>query len=175
MRTSISRTSDRKRLRLLRFILWPPIRAGKTAQKSVSGEWLTLPGSRSTVESSLVVGVLMSNPEQQPPEKSRPPDGRPPAGGPQRRPDRPQSSNLFWFLMIVGAIAAIVFSVFNQSHSRTELSYSEFYTKLTVKQKQDGQPEFHRGNIYELVIGADYIQFQDKPKEEDKAAPADTK
>ncbi len=87
------------------------------------------------------------------------------------------SSNLFWFLMIVGAIAAIVFSVFNQAGSSDELTFSEFVGELERTDANTGEPvgRFNRSNVYELVIDVDAIRFQDKAKPEDKPAPSDTK
>ena len=80
--------------------------------------------------------------------------------------------------MIGGAIAAIVFSVFNQNRSRTELTFSEFYRELAKGQDaKTGNPvgKFHQGNVFELVIGPDFLLFQDTKKEKDKPDAADTK
>ena len=94
-------------------------------------------------------------------------------GGREQKP----SSNLFWFLMIVGAIAAIVFSVFNQAGSSDELTFSEFVGELERTDANTGDPvgRFNRSNVYELIIGVDAIRFQDKAKPEDKPDPSDTK
>ncbi len=128
----------------------------------------------------------MSNPD---PSQSPPPASpeESPGGGDRRgdakgsrdgkRGEQKSSSNLFWFLMIVGAIAAIVFSVFNQNPSSDELTFSEFVEELERRDANSGEPvgKFNRSNVFELIIGADYIRFQDKAKPKDKPDPPNTK
>jgi len=128
----------------------------------------------------------MNNPDppQSPPPPS--PEGSPGGGdrrggadgsGRGKRGEQKPSSNLFWFLMIVGAIAAIVFSVFNQNPSSDELTFSEFVEELERRDANSGEPvgQFDRSNVFELIIGADYIRFQDKAKPKDKPDPPNTK
>ena len=120
--------------------------------------------------------MLMSNsdPSPPPPQEPPPPGDRPPGldgpGGGKRGEQKP-SSNLFWFLMIFGAIALIVFSVFNQNRSVEELAFSEFVMELErhdANDKDEMVGRFHKNNVFELVIGTDYIKFQDKPKVKNK-------
>ncbi|MBO12232.1 MAG: cell division protein FtsH [Planctomycetaceae bacterium] len=120
--------------------------------------------------------MLMSNSDPSPPPPHEPPSSgdRPPGldgpGGGKRGEQKP-SSNLFWFLMIFGAIALIVFSVFNQNRSGEELAFSEFVMELERRDANDkGEMvgRFHKNNVFELVIGTDYIKFQDKPKVKNK-------
>ena len=96
--------------------------------------------------------------------------GQSEGSGGGRGGEQKPSSNLFWFLMIVGAIAAIVFSVFNQAGSSDELTFSEFVGELERTDANTGEPvgRFNRSNVYELIIGVDAIRFQDKAKPEDK-------
>jgi len=123
----------------------------------------------------------MSNPDPSPPPHDSPPPGKRPPGadgsGGGKRGEQKPSSNLFWFLMIVGAIAAIVFSVFNQNRSGEELTYSEFVQELerTDANSGDAVGRFNRENVFELVIGVDYIRFQDEAKQKDKPDAAETK
>ena len=120
--------------------------------------------------------MLMTNSDPSPPPPHEPPSSgdRPPGlngpGGGKRGEQKP-SSNLFWFLMIFGAIALIVFSVFNQNRSGEELAFSEFVMELERRDANDkGEMvgRFHKNNVFELVIGTDYIKFQDKPKVKNK-------
>ena len=120
--------------------------------------------------------MLMTNSAPSPPPPHEPPSSgdRPPGlngpGGGKRGEQKP-SSNLFWFLMIFGAIALIVFSVFNQNRSGEELAFSEFVMELERRDANDkGEMvgRFHKNNVFELVIGTDYIKFQDKPKVKNK-------
>ena len=120
--------------------------------------------------------MLMSNsdpsptpPHEPPSSGDRPPGLNGPGGG--KRGEQKPSSNLFWFLMIFGAIALIVFSVFNQNRSGEELAFSEFVMELERRDANDkGEMvgRFHKNNVFELVIGTDYIKFQDKPKVKNK-------
>ena len=123
----------------------------------------------------------MSDHDESPPPKpapdSPPPgDRRPESGGPRRGEQKP-SSNLFWFLMIVGAIALIVFSVSNQNQSREEVTFSEFVGELERfdAKTHEAVGRFKKSNVHELIIGADYIRFQDTAKEKDKPDAAGTK
>tara|TARA_B100000029_G_scaffold346651_1_gene338991 strand:+ start:80 stop:2155 length:2076 start_codon:yes stop_codon:yes gene_type:complete len=124
----------------------------------------------------------MTQPDQTPPPQPDPPPSgdRPPgADGPRgsKTGEQKPSSNLFWFLMIVGAVAAIVFSVFNQAGSRDELTYSEFIGELERRDANTDKPigKYTKENVHEVVIGADFILFQDKPREKNKPDAAGTK
>ena len=111
----------------------------------------------------------MSNPEEsnpQPPDSDQPPS-RPPDGGSQR-PERNQSSNLFWYLIVGGVIALIVFSLVNQQRKGEELAFSEFLHGLE-KGDYDGT------NVFELNIGPRYITFQDQPKPKSGAKSSTSK
>ncbi|MGE3314850.1 MAG: ATP-dependent metallopeptidase FtsH/Yme1/Tma family protein, partial [Planctomycetaceae bacterium] len=98
--------------------------------------------------------------ESNPTPPPSPENGRPlrPKQGDSRRNDRQQSSNLFWYLMLAVVGAVLLFSLFNNSQQGEELAFSAFEQGL-----RDGT--YDKTNVYELVIGPDYIRFQDKPKE----------
>jgi cell division protease FtsH len=115
------------------------------------------------------------SPEESPEGGDRGGDAK--GSGDGKRGEQKPSSNLFWFLMIAGAIAAIVFSVFNQNPSSDELTFSEFVEELERRDANSGEPvgKFNRSNVFELIIGADYIRFQDKAKPKDKPDPPNTK
>ncbi|MBQ15639.1 MAG: cell division protein FtsH [Planctomycetaceae bacterium] len=120
----------------------------------------------------------MSNPEQPPSEPPNDSPGGSPRGDGSRRPEQKPASNVFWFLMIGGAIAVIVFSWSNQNGSRTELTFSEFYSELAKgRDAKTNRPvgKFHQENVFELVIGPDFLLFQDKKKEKDKPDSSETK
>ncbi|MCH8830556.1 MAG: ATP-dependent zinc metalloprotease FtsH [Planctomycetes bacterium] len=109
----------------------------------------------------------MAQPEQpdsDSPEKSdsadgKKPDGKKPDG--KKQPER-KSSNLFWYLMIGLVVIAVFVSFTNQEEKGEKLSFGKFQKGLS---QSDGKPpRFHKGNVYELTIGPEFITFQDKPK-----------
>ena len=87
------------------------------------------------------------------PEPKRPTDLPEPPG---KRPEKGNSSNLFWFLMILAVVGAVLFS-FSSKWRGKSLTYSEF-----VKRLEDHT--LHAGNVYELRRGHSTITFQDQPK-----------
>lgn len=85
--------------------------------------------------------------------------------GGAKRPDRNQSSNLFWYLMIGGVIVALVFSLAGRPNNRTEITLSKFKQGL-----QDGT--YDKTNVHELTIDEGYIYFQDQSAAQQNAAAA---
>ena len=75
---------------------------------------------------------------------------------PSKKPDKGNSSNLFWFLMILAVVGAILFGFSGKWRGKT-LTYSEF-----VKRLEDHT--LHAENVYELRRGHSTITFQDQPK-----------
>lgn len=73
-----------------------------------------------------------------------------------KRPDKGNSSNLFWFLMIVAVVGAIVFSFSSKWQGET-LTYSEFVQRLESNL-------LGPNNVYDLRRGHTTITFQDQPK-----------
>ena len=79
-----------------------------------------------------------------------------PLGG-SKKPEKRQGNNLFWFLLIVLVIGAIVFGFANKWRS-TPMSISEFQSKVASR-------ELHSANVHELKIGLRSLTFQDQPKD----------
>ena len=86
-------------------------------------------------------------------EPKRPTDLPEPNG---RKPDKGNSSNLFWLLMVLAVVGAILFSFSAKWRGKT-LTYSEF-----VKRLEDHT--LHAENVFELRRGHSSITFQDQPK-----------
>src|SRR5436309_11633940 len=95
------------------------------------------------------------------PEPKRPPEAPEP---PIKRPEKGHSSNLFWFLMIVAVVGAIIFS-FSSRWQGKKLTYSEFASRL---EKQTLGPQ----NVFELRRSPTVITFQDRPKNPSDAKAA---
>jgi len=95
-------------------------------------------------------------------EQSKRP-GRKPSDS--KRPEKPPTSNLFWYLMIGLILAAVVFSMVEKNGTAEELKYSEFLVGLEAKSDLEGSGRFDKTNVFELKIASDYITFQDQPKE----------
>ena len=95
-----------------------------------------------------------SSGEQTPPDGSKKPERRPP-------------SNLFWLLMFIGILAAVLI-FWNSPGSRGEkLKYSTFTTKI-----RNGQ--YGPQNVFELIVGNGTITFQDQDPDS-KTSDADEK
>ena len=75
---------------------------------------------------------------------------------PSKKPDKGNSSNLFWFLMILAVVGAILFGFSGKWRGKT-LTYSEF-----VKRLEDHT--LHAENVFELRRGHSTITFQDQPE-----------
>ncbi len=104
----------------------------------------------------------MSNSDESKPQSS---DSNQPSGGRPRRPERNQSSNLFWYLVVGGVIALIAFSLMNSQRKGEELKFSEFLRGLEKKR-------YNETNVFELTIGPRYITFQDQQKPESGSKPS---
>ena len=108
-------------------------------------------------------------PRAQPPEGSRRQKGNPPG-----RQERPPSSNLFWWLVLGGVFVALVLSVFGNRDRAEEIRLSEFMGELESDEGDEPRSSrFNKTNVHELVIGTDYIRFQDQPKESSNASSDD--
>jgi len=82
------------------------------------------------------------------------PPPRKPSGS--RRPERGQSTNLFWFLMIAVILGIVAFG-FSNSWRPEPMTYSDFKSRI-----QSGTLGPH--NVFELTIGLKGITFQNAPK-----------
>ena len=81
---------------------------------------------------------------------------KPPTPRGSKRPERGQSTNLFWFLMIALVIAAIVFGI--SSSGRPEaVTYSDFKSRVLSK-------GLGPQNVYELTVGLKGMTYQNQPK-----------
>src|SRR6185312_10073345 len=87
------------------------------------------------------------------PEPKRPANLPEPAN---KRPDKGNSSNFFWFLMILAVVGTIVFS-FSSKWRAEQLTYSEF-----AKQLENN--ELGPNNVYDLRRGHTTITYQDQPR-----------
>ena len=79
---------------------------------------------------------------------------RPPQPG--RKPERPPTNNLFWYLMIGLVLAALVFSFGSRNRRGETITAQVFLQKLEA-----GELSSH--NVHELKFTPDRLTFQDKP------------
>ncbi len=87
-----------------------------------------------------------------------------PPGGSQKKPERGQSTNVFWFVMIAFILVIVVFQLARLWQHKT-VTISEFRTKIA-------NGELGQHNVYELTIGSKGLVYQDAPKSESsKTAP----
>jgi cell division protease FtsH len=87
------------------------------------------------------------------PDPKRPFEKLEPAG---KRTEKGWSTNLFWFLIILITVGAILFS-FSSRWREESLSYSEFVKRLEEK-------TLHGENVFLLRRGPSTMKFQDQPK-----------
>ncbi len=109
----------------------------------------------------------MSNPEPPSNPNPEPPRRRNP-NNPGRRPEKPQSNNMFLWLIVAGIALVALFAMMSDGRSGNDMGYSEFYQKL-----EEGK--LNRGNVFELEIGTGRITFQDQPKQEQGKPPSSNK
>jgi cell division protease FtsH len=95
-------------------------------------------------------------------EKDQPSKKRPSED--PKRSERPQSSNLLFYLVVFGVIALVGFTLMGDGRERKELDYSEFLVGLEPKSEIRGTGKFNETNIFELELGPDFLLFQDQPK-----------
>src|SRR3990172_3329704 len=98
-----------------------------------------------------------------PPEDDRTPRQKP---GDPRRPERQSSSNLIWYLLFTAVGAVFLVAILTKNQGGDKLDFSEFEQKL-----DDGV--FNPTNVYELVIGPEYITFQDHPQQQEAGGRSD--
>lgn len=73
-----------------------------------------------------------------------------------RRNEKPAPNNAIWYVLIFGLIAMVIWATTQYSVQATQLTYSEFVSKLTSN-------EYHAGNVHELTISPLMITFRDQP------------
>ena len=81
-----------------------------------------------------------------------------PGRGNASRPEKPQSSNLAWYLIVGAIILFVVFVVVeNETRNRREVKLSEFMDGI-----RNGT--LHRDNTFEVTFTTTGITYQDKPQ-----------
>lgn len=130
-----------------------------TYQSSDFTHVATLPDSTSDKSADHQM-MLMAGPGR---NGSSPRKPTPPNGG-AKRPERGQSTNLFWFLMVALVVAIIAFG-FSTSWRPKTMTYSDFKSKLMSGQLG---PQ----NVHELTIGLKGMTFQSAPKSNNTSKPA---
>jgi len=105
-------------------------------------------GSRSVDPSPL---ILMSGPDRDNSSRKSNPNG-----GGSKRPERGQSTNLFWFLMIALVVGVIVFGYSSRGGAEA-VSYSDFKSRIL-------SGALGPQNVYELTVGLKGITYQNVPK-----------
>src|SRR4051812_44209465 len=98
-------------------------------------------------------------PNTEKPDSPTPDEGPPPQRkrGDFKRNDR--LSNLFWYAMGALVLGAIFFSVMSNRQAGEPLAFSDLMAGL-----ESDPPRFNDGNVFKLIIGTNYITFQDQPE-----------
>jgi len=76
-----------------------------------------------------------------------------------KRPERPQSSNLLWYLVIGLVFAFVAFSLVGRQNQGKELKFSDFVNGVNSE-------AYTAKNAFEMVVGPGYIAFQDRPNKD---------
>lgn len=97
----------------------------------------------------------MADPNSKDSDSERPKPFQPPSG--PKKPEKGQTSNLFWFLLVVLVLGAIVFGLANKWRTK-KLSFSEFKSQVAAR-------VLGPANVYELKIGLRALTYQDQPKD----------
>lgn len=98
------------------------------------------------------------------PESDQNPSSKKKSSGDSKKTERPQSGNLFLYLVILGVIAMLVFTVMGDGRKRKELDYTELLVGLEPKSDKPGTGLFNKDNVHEMVVGDHAVTFQDYPK-----------
>lgn len=93
---------------------------------------------------------------EKPPTDPRIEDSPPKNKRGDRKPDRPSSNNVLWYLIIGGVIVAAMMVWMSNNKRGKELSLGEFEAGL-----ESGK--WTKENVHDLKIGTKEITFQDKP------------
>jgi cell division protease FtsH len=101
------------------------------------------------------------NPSSELPEQDQPSKNRP--SGDSKRSERPQSSNLIFYLVVFGVIALVGVTLMGDGRDREELGYSEFLDGMEPKSEIKGTGKFNESNVFELTLGPDVLTFQNQP------------
>jgi cell division protease FtsH len=80
----------------------------------------------------------------------------PPKGG-AKKPERSQSSNIFWSVLILLVMSAVIFGIANNGRAE-KMTFSEFKSRVVAGL-------LGPANVHELKIGLRSLTFQDRPKD----------
>lgn len=80
----------------------------------------------------------------------------PPKGG-VKKPERSQSSNIFWSVLILLVMSAVIFGIANNGRAE-KMTFSEFKSRVVAGL-------LGPANVHELKIGLRSLTFQDRPKD----------
>ena len=98
---------------------------------------------------------MTADPEPSP-EKTSEGGSRPPARG---RRDRNSSGGGFWYLLVLGILGAVIFSVLSRSFQGEKVQYSDFLQRIR-------SGELGREQVCELRISESYLTWQDHSREQ---------
>ncbi len=106
----------------------------------------------------------MSGPQDPPSDKNSPGAGKP---GRNLRKDKGQgqANNGFWYLLVIGILAAVFLSVASRGRTGEKIDYSDF-----LEQVESGT--LNKDSMFELAIGSSAIYWQDKAAEDLRAGKA---
>ena len=81
-------------------------------------------------------------------------------GKPARPPrkDRGQTNNGFWYLLVIGVLAAVFYSVAASSRSGEKVDFSDFMSRVESN-------ALNKDEVFELSIGTTMMVWQDQPQE----------
>ena len=84
--------------------------------------------------------------------------GSPGKPGRAPRKERGQANNGFWYLLVIGVLAAVFFSVAARGRSGEKVGYSDFVSHVKSK-------TLNKDEVFELSIGTTMMVWQDQPQE----------
>ncbi len=84
--------------------------------------------------------------------------GNPGKPGRAPRKERGQANNGFWYLLVIGVLAAVFFSVAARGRSGEKVEYSDFVSRVKSK-------TLNKDEVFELSIGTTMMVWQDQPQE----------
>ncbi len=81
----------------------------------------------------------------------------------ERKPERPPSNNVLWYLIIGGVIVAATMVWMSNNKRGTEIKLGEFEAGLEPA-SPEATPRFNKNNVFNLKFGTKEITFQDQPE-----------
>ena len=89
------------------------------------------------------------------------------------RPERPQSSNLHWYILGFIVVILLMVTIVERNNSSQEMDYSKFLT--AINKDKDQKDRLDATNVHDLTIGDQFIRFQDRPDSKDGKPPVPKK